>query len=135
MSTSDDRPPTELIPAGVPDGDATAVIALFSDLNASAGGRISDQQADFVDRMATGSADAQRECRPATVTVRFRPVWQELRADPEFVPPNPGATGTAYRIPALVEIFSGSRRVGTDLTSVHIRVDGDVASTFPLCLS
>ncbi|RIJ77854.1 hypothetical protein D1871_04925 [Nakamurella silvestris] len=133
--TSTAADPLALVPSAVPTADARAVLDLFDEFNTTAGGTVTDQQKALVGRMATGSAQAQRDCPPASVTVGFRPVWQELQADPEYAPPTSTATGTAYRIPALVEIYSGIRRVGTDLTMVHLQIDQGRAVTFPLCLS
>ena len=127
--------PKDLVPTAVPAADADAVIDLFDELNAKAAGRIAEQQRVFVSRMANGLADDQQDCGQATVTIRFRPVWQELQADPEFDPPEPQTDATPYRVPALVEIFSGERRVGTDLTLVHLQVQDGLAQTFPMCLS
>lgn len=42
--------------------------------------------------------------------------------------------GAVYRVPALVEVYTGPIRTGTDLTSLEMAIIDGVAHTLPLCL-
>jgi hypothetical protein len=125
-------------PVPEPDPVRTAVVATIDAINATADAGVAAQRAALTAAVHPDSVEAQRECRPATITVRIDAVVSELRADPDWrdpAAPEIAPRGSVYRVPARLAVFTEGRRTGTDLTLLHVAVLDGRAHTFPLCLS
>ncbi len=120
---------------GVDPADDAAIAALIQQINNSSTS-VDGQQASLLAVVHPDFAAGQRGCPAASVTIRLDPAYPELRADPAWTPA--GATtppsGSLYRLPALVEVYTDDLRTGTDLTLLRISVLNGTAHSFPLCL-
>ena len=120
---------------GVDPADDAAIAALIQQINDSSTS-VDGQQASLLAVVHPDFAAGQRSCPAASVTIRLDPAYPELRPDPAWTPA--GATtppsGSLYRLPALVEVYTDDLRTGTDLTLLRISVLNGTAHTFPLCL-
>ena len=119
----------------VPAADEQAIRATLQRVNATAGGPVSNQQQVLADLVDPGSAAALHRCPRTTATLRFEPVYQGLRSAPDWRPAAGSLTGTVYALPALIRIYTGDRVTGTDLTTLHLAVQGGEASLTALCVS
>ena len=123
-------------------GDVRAVQAAVDAVNAAAAGPGAAQQAVLARLVDPGRAAEQAACAPATITIRIDAVLDRLTPATSPGPTTGTAAGTdtgdtdtrRYRLPALLEVYTGSVRTGTDLTGLDMTVVGGVAHTPPLCL-
>lgn len=131
--------PASLALADSPAG--LAIRATIGQINATAAGPIEAQRA-VLDRLAApGEAADQRACPAATTTLSFDPAYRDLRLAPpgdrdDDGSPGAGETdGVEYLLPSYITIYTGGRITGSDLTTVHLWVQGGVARTAALCVS
>ena len=120
--------------SAIPGADEQAIRATIDRLNATAAGAVSDQQAALaalIDPALTGALD---DCPPATTTLRMEPVYPGLRPAPDWTAPEGALGGTVYALPSLIRIYTGDRMTGTDLTTLHLGLDGGKAYLAPLCV-
>ncbi len=126
--------------------DLQLVTELVSTINATAGGPVQTQRALLEQRTHPDYLSEQQQCAPATITIGLDPVLANLAPTPGWTPtaaPSTGQTaepaviptGTLYRLPVLVLVYTDTRRTGTDLTSLRIAVLDGRAVLFPLCLN
>ncbi len=109
--------------------DTRAVQAAVDAVNATAAGPVAAQQAVLTRLVDPARAAEQAACAPATITIRIDPVLTRL------TPRDGGTDGVRrYRLPALLEVYTGALRTGTDLTGLDLTVADGVAHTPPLCL-
>lgn len=128
-------------PAPPPVDPVSAVRATVDAINATAGGAV-DVQQQVLRRLVDPARTAEQQaCAAATITVRIDPVLDRLASAPAAgVGGTTGATtagptaGDHYRLPVLLEVFTGSLRTGTDLTGLDLVVIDGTAYTEPLCL-
>lgn len=118
--------------AAFPPADVAAIRATIDSINATAGGPVAEQRTALQHLAVAGQAAKQRSCPPATGTIRFDPAYPSLRRAPV---PAGDDTGTEYLLPAFITIYSGGRITGTDLTTLHVWVQGGMARTAALCVS
>lgn len=119
----------------IPTDDEQAIRTIIDRLNNTAGGAVPDQQGALAAVVEPGSAGALDDCRAATTTLRFLPVYSALRPSPEWTPRKGGLTGTVYALPTLIRIYTGERVTATDLTTLHLGVVAGEAFLTPLCVS
>lgn len=129
--------PTPVGPAGVPPDPRVAVRAVVEAINATAAGAVADQQEVLARAVDPARAAEQAACAPATITVRLDAVLDRLTPLPATGAA--GATSAApqherYRLPVLLEVYTGAVRTGTDLAGLELIVIDGVAHTAPLCL-
>lgn len=114
------------------NADPAAVAAIrrtIDAINATAAGDVAVQQAVLARLVDPARAAEQAACAPATITIRIDAVVDRLSPrDPA------GSSGVGYRVPALLEVYTGAVRTGTDLTGLEITLTDDVAHPAPLCL-
>lgn len=141
--TSDTAPSSEPTGAGSPSGvaaptipvaDEQAIRVAIDRVNATAGGRVTAQRSALAAGVDPLLAAALDQCPAATSTLRFEPIYRELRAAPGWAAPSGSLTGTVYALPSLVRIYTGERITGTDLTTVHLGVYEGEAYLTPLCV-
>ena len=132
---TDAQPPSSTPAPTVPAADEQAIRATVERVNATAGGSVADQQKVLAQVVDSGAAAALRRCPPTTATLRFEPVYQGLRGTPDWRPDTGSLSGTVYALPTLIRIYTGDRITGTDLTTLHLGVRGDVALLTALCVS
>jgi hypothetical protein len=140
----------------LPPADLAAIRGVIDRINATAGGPVADQRTALEDLVVADQAAKQRSCPPASGTISFEPAYPSVRrasvasgggavaasgglaSGPSTAgtaeSPN-GDDGTEYLLPAFITIYSGSRITGTDLTTLHLWVQGGVARTAALCVS
>ena len=106
-------------------------------INATAAGAVADQQEVLARAVDPARAAEQAACAPATITVRLDAVLDRLTP----LPAAGAAGGTSaapqherYRLPVLLEVYTGAVRTGTDLAGLELIVIDGVAHTAPLCL-
>lgn len=102
--------------------------------NAGAGGPVSGQQTALAAVLDSGQRSVQSKCATATTTLRFEPVYGRLAAAPGWRPAAGTLSGTVYAVPTLIRIYTGNRITGTDLTDLHVAVQGGRAALPALCL-
>jgi len=125
---------TNATPVGVPQGDELAIRSTIDTINATAGGPVARQQATLAALVDPTLSAAFQHCSPATTTLRFEPVYPDLRATPDWTGPDGTPDGTLYALPVLIRIFTGGRITGTDLSTLHLGVHDGAASVTPLCV-
>lgn len=127
-------------------GDRQLVVALVDAINATAGGPVAAQRVLLEQLTHPDYLGAQQRCDQASITIGLDPVLDDLRPTPGWTPvvaPDTGQpssaiaipTGTLYRLPVLVLVYTDVRRTGTDLTSLRISILDGRALLFPLCLN
>ncbi len=124
-------PPTT---SDVPQQDQQAIRSAIDAINATAGGPVAGQQAALAALVDPALSAAFRHCSPATSTLRFEPVYSDLRATPDWTAEGGVPAGTLYALPVLIRIFTGDRITGTDLSTLHLGVHDGAASITPLCV-
>jgi len=120
--------------ASVPSEDEQAIRATIDRLNATASGPVADQRSALAAAVDPALIAALDQCPNATTTLRFEPVYRDLREAPGWAAPSGELAGTVYALPALVRIFTGDRITGTDLTTLHLGVQQGEAFLTPLCI-
>ncbi len=129
----------------VVDPDLAAVTSLINTINETAALPVAGQQRLLAAVVEPGFEAQQAACASATITIRIDPVLPDLRADPDWRPDpattgvsttgsDPPLAGTRYRVPVLIEVYTGSLRTGTDMTTLRLSVIDGVAHSLPLCL-
>ncbi|MEO5833082.1 MAG: hypothetical protein ABJA16_02800 [Nakamurella sp.] len=138
----------------IPVADVSAAVQHTVDaINATAGGDVAAQQAVLRRLVDPTRAEEQAACTPATITIRIDPVLGRLsplaaHSEPTAVSDSMGntssstsgtgatgsPTGDAYRLPVLLEVYTGAVRTGTDLAGLELTLREGVAHTAPLCL-
>jgi hypothetical protein len=139
----------------LPPADLAAIRGVIDRINATAGGPVADQRTALEDLVVADQAAKQRSCPPASGTISFEPAYPSVRrasvasgggavaasgglasGSTAGTAESPdGDDGTEYLLPAFITIYSGSRITGTDLTTLHLWVQGGVARTAALCVS
>ncbi|WP_111766738.1 hypothetical protein [Nakamurella deserti] len=127
------------------DAVRRAVQATVDAVNAAAAGDVAAQQAVLARVVDPARAAEQTACAPATITIRIDPALDALTPLPG--PEDAGGNGSAtagpdrsaattahLRLPALLEVYTGPIRTGTDLTGLEFTLVDGVAHTAPLCL-
>ena len=152
--------PTPTGPGAAPASDLSAIRAAIDAINATAGGPVSTQRAELDALVTPEQSGKQRACPAARSTLSFQPAYADLRLAPDGsgeAPPDsspgaassaaasasaavtastaPGAAGTAYLLPAFIDIYTGDRITGTDLTTLHLWVAHGAARIGALCVS
>ena len=120
--------------ADVPSVDEAAIRRTIDGVNATASGPVGDQRSALSAVVDPRLASALDQCPTATSTLRFEPVYRDLRAVPGWTAPSGPLTGTVYALPSLVRIYTGDRVTGTDLTTLHLGVHEGEAYLTPLCV-
>jgi hypothetical protein len=125
-------------------GAVDAVRRAIDAVNATAGGDVAAQQRVLARLVDPARAAEQAACAPAGITVRIDPVLDRLtpvEAPPPGSAPASGGSPAAptpgavrYRLPALLEVYTGPIRTGTDLAGLEVTVADGIAHTAPLCL-
>lgn len=137
---------------------STAVQHTVDAINATAGGDVAAQQAVLTRLVDPTRAGEQAACTPATITIRIDPALGRLSPLAAHSEPTATAdstshtmasntssrtsgtgaamapTGDAYRLPVLLEVYTGAVRTGTDLAGLELTMREGVAHTAPLCL-
>jgi len=121
-------------PGGAQQDDEQAIRSAIDAVNATAGGPVAGQQTVLATVVDPALSDAFRHCSPATTTLRFEPVYNGLRATPDWTGADGTPAGTLYALPVLIRIYTGDRITGTDLTTLHFGVHDGAASITPLCV-
>lgn len=132
--TGRDASPVPAVPPAVPSEDAAAIRTTVERFNAAAATSVAEQQAALSRLIDPGSAAAQQKCRTPTSTLRFEPVYQALRAAPDWTPADGTLAGTVYALPSLIRVYTGDRVTGTDLTTVHLGVRNGEAFLTAICV-
>lgn len=122
-------------PATIPASDEQAIRSTLDRVNAAAGGAAARQQAVLAAVVDPGSAQTLGRCPPTTSTLRFEPVFTGLRPTPDWRPEAGTLSGTVYALPVLIRTYTGDRMTGTDLTTLHLGVQGGAASLTALCVN
>lgn len=122
-------------PAAIPAADEQAISATLDRINATAGGAVARQQAVLAAVVDPGSAPTLHRCPPTTSTLRFEPVYSGLRPTPDWRPEAGALSGTRYALPVLIRTYTGDRMTGTDLTTLHLGVQGGAAWLTALCVN
>ncbi len=131
---------------GAPAGDRQLVAAMVDAINATAGGPVAAQRVLLEQLTHPDYLGAQQRCAQASITIGLDPVLDDLLPTPGWTPvaaPDTGQpsaamaipTGTLYRMPVLVLVYTDIRRTGTDLTSLRVSILDGRALLFPLCLN
>lgn len=115
-----------------PAAAAQRVIEMF---NQTAGGPVAAQQRVLDRLVSAGQRPVQGRCPAATTTIAFVPVYDRLSVAAGWKPSSGTLPGTVYALPTLIRIYRGDRIVGTDLTDLHLSIDGGVARLPALCLT
>lgn len=117
--------PAQIGPAGdLPAGDVAAIRSTIDALNAGAGDGPAAQQQVLTELADPGRRSELDDCRPATRTVWFEPVYRGLRIadEPMVAGADPDPDGVTYALPTLIRVATGDRRTATDLTTLLITV-------------
>ena len=122
-------------PLGVPTEVLQDVQRAVDRFDAAAGGPVSAQQAALGALLDSGQRSVQRHCAAATTTLSFDPVYGRLAPAPGWRPNQGTLSGAVYALPTLIRIYTGNRMTGTDLTDLHLAVQGGRAWFPALCLS
>ena len=77
----------------------------------------------------------RNSCPAANNTISFEPVYARLAAAPDWKPTGGTLPGTVYALPTLIRVYTGDRITSTDLTDLHVSIDGGRAWLPALCLS
>ncbi len=101
--------------------------------NATAGGPVSAQRSELLALLSPGQRSVQRACPVATTTIRFEPVYAWLAVATGWRPAGGTLPGKIYTLPTLIRIYTGDRITGTDLTDLHLAVQGTSAQLPALC--
>lgn len=131
---------------GAPAADRQLVAAMVDAINATAGGPVAAQRVLLEQLTHPDYLGEQQRCAQASITIGLDPVLDDLLPTPGWTPaatpdtaaPSAGVaipTGTLYRMPVLVLVYTDVRRTGTDLTSLRISILDGRALLFPLCLN
>lgn len=141
------------VPATTPtaaDGPSTAAQATIDAINATAGGDVAVQQEVLRRLVDPARAAEQAACAPASITIRIDPAMDRLERLADL--PTDAATDTTtavtetstgaggadtsirFRLPVLLEVYTGAVRTGTDLAGLELTLVDGVAHTAPLCL-
>lgn len=112
-----------------------AVRRAIADFNATAGGPVSAQQAVLHRLASSGQQAALQACPIATSTISFEPVYSRLEPAPQWRPSSGTLPGVVYAVPTLIRIHSGDRITGTDLTDLHLAIDGNQVRFPSMCLN
>jgi hypothetical protein len=130
--------PASSVAVTASSGQTPAVAVLvqraFDAFNATAGGSVAAQQSEIGKLVSTGQAQVQARCPKATSTISFEPVYARLAPAPNWRPGSGTLPGRIFAIPTLIRIYTGNRITGTDLTDLHLSVDGGQISFPALCL-
>lgn len=126
--------------AGVPspatqDDALTAVVSTIEAFNTTAGGPVAAQQAELDQLVSSGQAAVQSRCPPAKNTITFEPVYARLAPAPGWRPSSGTLPGTVYSLPTLIRVYTGDRITSTDLTDLHLSVEGGKGWLPALCLT
>lgn len=129
------RPATGATPvSSAPAAEVAVVQQAIDRFNATAGGPVAAQQSVLFGLVSAAQASAQHACPPVTVTISLEPVYARLAASPGWRPSSGSLPGTIYAVPTLIRIWNGDRITGTDLTDLHLAVDGGRMTLPVLCL-
>ena len=122
-------------PAEIDATDYAAITSLVKQINRSSDS-LEDQKSTLLSVVHPSYAGEQQACPQASVTVLLDPAYPDLRPEPAWTPAGATAppSGSLYRLPALVEVYTDGLRTGTDLTLLRVSVLDGQAYTFPLCL-
>ena len=119
-----------------PAGGIPARVHLAVDaFNAAAGGSASGQQSALVALLDDGQRAVQGRCPASRTTVFLDPVYGGLTPAPGWRPAGGTLSGTVYALPTLIRIYTGNRITRTDLTDLHVAIDGGRVRFPALCLT
>ncbi len=118
-----------------PESATTAVQQTIERFNATAGGPVATQEARLASLVSVGQASVQSRCPPAHSTISFEPVYARLTASPEWTPTSGTLPGAVYSLPTLIRVYTGDRITSTDLTDLHVSIQGERSWLPALCLS
>jgi hypothetical protein len=126
--------------AGLPtpasqDDAMTAVVTTIDAFNTTAGGPVAGQQAALDQLVSSGQSAVQSRCPPAKNTITFEPVYARLAPAPDWKPSSGTLPGAVYSLPTLIRVYTGDRITSTDLTDLHLSVEGGKGWLPALCLS
>ena len=127
--------PASAAESAVPAADEQAIRATIDRLNATAAGDVPDQQSVLSSVVDPAQTNGLAGCGPATTTVRLEPVYEGLRAIPSWTSGGNALAGTVYALPSLIRVYTGDRMTATDLTTLHLGVQGGEAFLTPLCVN
>jgi hypothetical protein len=102
--------------------------------NATAGGPVTAQQSVLSGLVSAAQNSVQHACPPVTVTISMEPVYARLAASPGWRPRGGSLPGTIYAVPTLIRIYHGDRIIGTDLTDLHLAIEGGRMTLPAVCL-
>jgi hypothetical protein len=119
----------------VQDDSAGTVAHTIEEFNDTAAGSVTAQKARLAELVSPGQAAVQSRCPTATSTISFQPVYARLTPTPDWKPTSGTLPGTVYALPTLIRVYTGDRITGTDLTDLHVSIEGGRAWLPALCLT
>jgi len=113
---------------------ADLVHQAIDSFNAGAGGPVTAQQSVLRQVVSSGQLGVQNRCPTPAVTIELEPVYARLTAAPDWRPASGTLPGVVYALPTLIRVYTGDRITGTDLTDLHLAIDGGRITFSALCL-
>lgn len=114
------------VPQEVPQPVYLAAVATIDAVNAAADSP-SSQRRVLTERTSPLRRKEFDTCAVSTTTIRFEPVWSDLRASPSGDPQQ-------WLLPTLIRIFRDGRAVGTDVTALALTFADGSMQLPPLCV-
>ena len=127
--------PTNPTTAAAQDDPTSTVRHTIEEFNATAAGPVTAQKAKLAELVSPGQASVQSRCPAATSTISFEPVYARLTPAPDWKPTSGTLPGTVYALPTLIRVYTGDRITSTDLTDLHVSIQGGRAWLPALCLT